>query len=61
MADWRGSRGHRGWQLEGRIAERQELSGGKDLDFTHGHSRREFLTVAVGWNEHVMGSGASTC
>ena len=30
MADWRGSRGDRGWQLERRLAERQELSGGTD-------------------------------
>ena len=28
MADWRWSRGNRGWQLEERLAERQELSGG---------------------------------
>jgi hypothetical protein len=30
MAEWRGSRGDRGWQLERRLAERQELSGGKN-------------------------------
>ena len=61
MADWRGLGGDREWQLEGRLAERQELSGGTDPYCANERSRREFLTVAVGWNEHVMDSGASTC
>jgi len=42
-------------------SECQELSGVTDPILHLDHSRREFLTVAAGWNEHVMDSGASTC
>ena len=35
MTDWRGSSSNRGWQLQERPAERQELSGGTDPILHH--------------------------
>jgi len=55
VADWCRARGYRGWQLERRQAERQELSG-------EGHQNslviltREFLTGAGDWNGNVTRS-----
>ena len=46
VADWRRTRTNRGWQLEDRQAERQELSGSENLTIACNLIRREFLTAA---------------
>ena len=61
MAGLRGSDRERGWQLECRLAECKELSGGEDTAKQIYRCRREFFTGAGVWKVQDMCSGASPC
>ena len=61
MAGLRGSDRERGWQLESRLAECKELSGGKDDAKQINRCRREFFTGAGDWKAQDMCSGVSPC
>jgi len=61
MAGLRGSDKERGWQLESRLAECKELSGGEDTAKQIDRFRREFFTGAGDWKAQDMCSGASSC
>ena len=61
MAGLRGSDRERGWQLESRLAECKELSGGEDTAKQIYRCRREFFTGAGVWKAQDMCSGASPC
>jgi len=61
MAGLRGSDRERRWQLESRLAECKELSGGEDVAKQIYRCRREFFTGAGFWKAQDMCSGASSC
>jgi len=61
MAGLRGSDRERGGQLESRLAECKELSGGEDVAKQTYRCRREFFTGAGVWKAQDMCSGASSC